>query len=318
MTRSPHPNRTTVRSLVMTARMHAIRAAFIGSERAWPAAGAVLAERMWFTVPPLPRAASRDPTGLPPYEPISVDVDGRTVRGRAYGTGPTVVLVHGWGGWGMQLAAFVGPLTAAGHRVITYDALSHGSSDPGPTGATRSSVMEFVAALKAVVAAYGPPVGVVAHSLGAMAVARAIKDGLELERAVLLAPSQHPTHVTYYLGDQLGFGPRVRDRLLDRVERRVGARLDDYDAAAVGRSVPTPAVLVVHDRDDAHTPYGGGVAIAEAWPDAMLVSTQGLGHHRLLREPGVVAEAVDFLVAPARSPSDALHPLARVRGAAVT
>jgi len=288
-------NRTTVLPLVATLRLRALRAVFLTSERFFPAAGAVLAERIWFTVPPLPRAAGRVPPGLPPYEPFTVDVDGRTVHGRVYGAGPTVVLVHGWGGWGHQLATYVGPLTAAGYRVVTYDALSHGSSDPGPTGARHSSAMEFIAALKAVVAATGPAVGVVAHSLGAMAVAGAIKDGLELERAVFLAPSQHPAHLTTYLGGLLGFGPRVRGRLLDRVERRVGLKLDDFDAAAVGRSAPTPPVLVFHDRDDLHTPHAGAVAIAEAWPDAMLVSTENLGHHRILRDAEVVAEAVDFL-----------------------
>lgn len=295
MTTTPRPNRTTVRSMAATAQQCAVRAAFATSERLLPAAGAVLAERMWFTVPSLPAAANREPAGLPPYERLSVDVDGRTVRGRSYGAGPTVLLVHGWGGWGTQLAAFVAPLTAAGYRVVTYDALSHGSSDPGPTGARHSSAIEFIAVLAAIGAATGPPVGVVAHSLGAMAVAGAIKSGLELERAVFLAPSQHPAHLTYYLGDLLGFGPRVRTRLLDRVERRVGARLDDFDAAAVGRSAPTPPVLVIHDRGDRHTPYAGAVAIAEAWPDAMLISTEGLGHHRILRDPMVVREAVEFI-----------------------
>jgi pimeloyl-ACP methyl ester carboxylesterase len=303
VTTARRPNRTTVRSALPTLRQRTLRATFVASERIAPSVGAMLAERLWFTVPLLPRAASREPTGLPPYEPISVDVDGRTVRGRAYGAGPVVLLVHGWGGWGMQLSPYVAPLTAAGYRVVSYDALSHGRSDPGPTGARSSTVMEFVAALQAVVNAYGPPVGVIAHSLGAMTVARAVKEGLELERAVFLAPSQHPGHLAFYLGDLLGFGPQVRRRLVDRVERRVGARLDDYDAATVGRTGPTPPVLVVHDRGDQHTPYAGAVAIAEAWPHATLVSTDGLGHHRILRESSVVAEAVDFLVERVRAAS---------------
>jgi pimeloyl-ACP methyl ester carboxylesterase len=287
VTTRPRLNRTTV-----------LRAFFAVSEQLAPAVGARLADRIWFTVPPVPRAASREPADLPPYAPFSVDVDGRTVRGRAYGRGPAVVLVHGWGGWGMQLAASIGPLVAAGHRVITYDALSHGSSDPGPAGPKRSSVMEFVSALEAVVAASGPPVAVIAHSLGAMAVARAIKDGLSVDRVVFLAPSQHPGQVAFSLGALLGFGPRVRRRLLDRVERRVGERLDDYDAAAVGRTGRTPPVLVVHDRSDEHTPYEGSVEIAECWPNATLVSTEGLGHFRILRDPGVVADAVTFVLEP--------------------
>lgn len=282
-------------------RGHATRAAFRTAERVLPGVGAVLAERLWFTVPPLPRAAGREPADLPPYEPIEVRVDGRTVRGRAYGSGPLVLLVHGWGGWGMQLAAYVAPLVGSGHRVVLYDALSHGSSDPGPSGARRSSVLELVAGLHAVIETQGEPVAVIAHSLGAMAVADVIKDGLVLERAVLVAPSQHPEHLTFFLADLLGFGPRVRARLVDRVERRVGMRLGDLDAAAVGRAVPTPPTLVVHDRDDPSTPYAGGVAIASAWPDATLVTTSGLGHHRVLRDRAVVADVVGFVAERVRT-----------------
>lgn len=287
--------RTTVAAQAASARLRATRGVFKITERLLPAAGAVLAERLWFTLPPPPRAASREPAGLPPYEPLEVTVDGRTLRGRSYGRGPLVLLVHGWGGWGLQLAPFVAPLVASGHRVITYDAPGHGRSDPGASGARQSSMLEFVTALRAVVAQEGRPVAVVAHSLGAMAAAAAIRGGLELERLVLVAPSQHPEHVTRSLAELLGFGPRVRRRLVERVERRAGITLASLDAAAVGRLVPTPPTLVVHDRDDPSTPYAGGVAIAESWPDATLVTTQGLGHHRVLRDPTTVADAAGFV-----------------------
>jgi hypothetical protein len=35
-----------------------------------------------------------------------------------------------------------------------------------------------------------------------------------------------------------------------------------------------------------------GVAVAEAWPGARLVATDGLGHHRVLADPGVVEAVV--------------------------
>ena len=33
----------------------------------------------------------------------------------------------------------------------------------------------------------------------------------------------------------------------------------------------------------------------QAWPGARMVTTRGLGHHRLVRDPQVIAEAVRFL-----------------------
>jgi pimeloyl-ACP methyl ester carboxylesterase len=51
-------------------------------------------------------------------------------------------------------------------------------------------------------------------------------------------------------------------------------------------STPGP-LLIFHDRRDAKVPLGDGRAIAAAWPGARLVTTQGLGHHRILRSAEV-------------------------------
>src|SRR3712207_7030695 len=64
---------------------------------------------------------------------------------------------------------------------------------------------------------------------------------------------------------------------------------------SLGRAIAMPPTLVVHDRDDAYTPVADGAAIAAAWPDARLRVTSGLGHRRILRDPEVVAEAVEFV-----------------------
>ena len=141
-------------------------------ERVAPALGARWAERLWFTVPP---AGGRRDRLVPPGRPFRVQVYGRTVAGETWGDGsgerPVVYLVHGWGGWRGQLDAFAGPLAEAGHRVVAFDALSHGDADPGPSGPGRSNILELADALTAVVAAHGPAAAVVAHSLGATAAA---------------------------------------------------------------------------------------------------------------------------------------------------
>lgn len=63
--------------------------------------------------------------------PQTTGADGNTLNYEdTGGTGRPVVLIHGWplhlGSWADQLE----PLTAAGHRVITYDRRGFGSSEP--------------------------------------------------------------------------------------------------------------------------------------------------------------------------------------------
>jgi pimeloyl-ACP methyl ester carboxylesterase len=268
-------------------------------EQVAPALGARWAERLWFTVP---RGGGRRDRLLPPGRPFRVQVHGRTVAGEIWGEGagerPVVYLVHGWGGWRNQLDAFAAPLAEAGHRVVAFDALSHGDSDPGPSGPGRSNILELADALTAVVAAHGPAAAVVAHSLGATATAYAMRDGLPVGRAVFVAPMADPLPYTRTFAGRLGFGERTRTRLVRRIERRVGTPLSAFDVPAMAESMATPPLLLVHDRHDAETGWSDSQAIARAWPGARLVTTTGLGHRRILRDPAVAAEVSGFLGSP--------------------
>jgi hypothetical protein len=55
-------------------------------------------------------------------------------------------------------------------------------------------------------------------------------------------------------------------------------------------------LLVVHDRDDGEVAWRDGAAIAAAWPGARLVTSAGLGHRRVLRDPTIQREASAFLL----------------------
>ena len=278
-------------------------------ERVAPAVGARWAERLWFTVP---RAAGgRRDRPVPPGRPLQVRVSGRTVAGEVWGEGPgerpVVYLVHGWGGWGGQLAGFAGPLAEAGNRVIAFDALSHGDSDPGPSGPGRSNVLELADALTAVVAAHGPAAAVVAHSLGATATVYAMHGGLAVDRAVFVAPMADPLPYTRTFAGRLGFAERVRTRMVRRIERRVGMPLSAFAVPDLAATMATPPLLLVHDRQDAETGWSDSDTIARAWPGARLVTTTGLGHRRILRDPGVVAEVTGFVGSPVARSGAAAH-----------
>jgi pimeloyl-ACP methyl ester carboxylesterase len=59
----------------------------------------------------------------------------------------------------------------------------------------------------------------------------------------------------------------------------------------------TAPLLVIHDRDDQDTLWSEGAALADAWPGARMMSTEGLGHRRILREPSVIEAAAEFVTA---------------------
>lgn len=263
------------------------RAAFAAVSRLAPSAAAVVAERLFFS-PGRPRR-SRGEEALGSGEPLALRVEGRHVAAWRWGHGPTVVLLHGWGGRAAQLTSFVGPLVDRGFSVLALDAPGHGRSRRG-----LSSAPQFARALRAATHAVGGVSAVVAHSLGAAATALAIGDGLPVDRVVFLAPPANPAAWVTPFAARLGIPPAVVARMRRRSERRLGLRWADLDVPrlAARRTVP---LLVIHDREDSEVPLRDGAAVAAAWPGARLFETSGLGHNGLLRDPRVVARTVDFL-----------------------
>ena len=134
----------------------------------------------------------------------------------------------------------------------------------------------------------------IAHSLGAAAAVRALTQGLEVGRAVFVGPTGGPRDWAERFRRELGVPAHVMSAMRARSERWLGASWDDFDIPALARSQAVP-LLVIHDRDDAEVPWSDGAAIAAAWPGARLVTTAGLGHRRILRDEGVVSQAVAFV-----------------------
>ena len=143
------------------------------------------------------------------------------------GDRPLVVLVHGWGGRGAQLRAFVPELLEAGYQVVLFDHVGHGYNAPG-----ESSLVHFVRGLQAVVedseARGAKVVGAIGHSLGAAAIGVWLEQARRELRTVLIAP---PTSVERYstlLARRLGIPEPVRRARQERFERKLGRRWSEF------------------------------------------------------------------------------------------
>jgi pimeloyl-ACP methyl ester carboxylesterase len=220
---------------------------------------------------------------------------GDSVATWRWGQGPPVLLVHGWGSRGGRLASYVPALLERGHSAVTFDAPGHGASS-----GRLSSAPQFVKGIEAVSERFGPFAGVIAHSMGGCAVSLAMRDGVRIERAVFLAPVANPGEFSNRFADALGLSDEVMDRMRRRFERRFGYNWQEFDVTRFVDRFSTP-LLVVHDRDDREIPWSDGASIARAWPGAQLVTTQGLGHKRVVDDPDVVSRVLEFLRPPAQA-----------------
>jgi len=283
---SPTPQeRTNVRYSVSE---RLVRAAFPLLGHVAPNAAARLADRLFFT-PPGRRRSPQVEACLATACPGEVRAGSARIPTWSWGTGPTVVLVHGWGGVGGQLRAFVPALLERGFSAVAFDAPGHGRS-----GGRSSSLVEIARALRAVADSRTRVHAVIAHSLGGAATALALREGLRLKRTVLVAAPADPELWVREFARRLAVPPDVLALMRSRVESRLNVRWDDIHVLRLAPSLRTP-LLLVHDRDDAEVRWEDGQALANAWPGARFVTTSGLGHRRILRDPGVVSAAAGFV-----------------------
>jgi pimeloyl-ACP methyl ester carboxylesterase len=230
--------------------------------------------------------------------PFRIRAQGFELQAWSWGDGPTVLLHHGWNGRAAHMAALVRPLLEAGFSVVTYDAPAHGDS-PGRI----TSAPELARVLKEVAAELCGIHSVVAHSIGGAATLLAVRAGLRIERAVLLATPSDLRGFIDLFGEHLGLDTRTRGGMARRVADRFGIEWDEMTVESWARR-SRPPLLVVHDRYDPVVPWSHGAEICSSWENAELLTTTGLGHRGVRRDPKIIARAVSFLRAadlPARS-----------------
>jgi pimeloyl-ACP methyl ester carboxylesterase len=272
-----------------------VRTAFRTVGNVAPGVAARWAEAI-FCRPPRHEARVQDDAFLATGQRFSLASDEGTLAAWTWGTGPTILLVHGWGSRAGRFSVLAPALVAAGFRVVAHDGPGHGESS-----GLLASLPQFAHAVRAVAGALGPVSGIIGHSLGGAAVALAIRQGLSAERAVLLAAPADVEVFSHRFAQRLAIPPAARLVMQRNLEERFGFRWPDINVARLAAGMQVPG-LVIHDASDAEVPLADGQAIARAWPGAELVTTMGLGHRGVLRDGEVVRRVVEFIGAPRPTP----------------
>lgn len=87
---------------------------------------------------------------------------------------------------------------------------------------------------------------------------------------------------------------KVARRLRAAFDRVTGIPAEQMDLTRIGPRLTQPTLLV-HDREDAQAPYADAIELRRAWPAAHTLTTDALGHNRVLADPAVVLAVADFL-----------------------
>ena len=200
-----------------------------------------------------------------------------------------VLLVHGWSGRGTQLSEIATELVKIGYEIISFDAPAHGKS-PGKT----TIMTDFIASIIEIDRQFGPFEVVIGHSLGGMAVMNAIKEGLKVDKAIIIGSGDIVQDVTDDFIAKLGLKPMISELLCKRFENKYGGKMDDYSTykAAANTQIPT---LVIHDKDDPEVSVKAGINIHQHLKNGELLLTEQLGHRKILADDQVIQKIINFI-----------------------
>lgn len=270
--------------------------------------GGHFASKLWFTpweVPISAKGRAKQAGWLEQTTPTSFFVSGQDIKGFTAGTGPTVLLVHGWGEHAASLGGFIAPLVDAGYRVVGIDLPGHGATSRGQT-----DIFELADAVWGVANELGGVRAVVAHSMGGYVTTIALSQGLPVESVVLIAPAINVKKALVKFGEMLSLPQRALDGLRAHIQRRFGADVwERLHGVELAKHFDVPA-LIIHDTDDPQIDIEDSQALARAWSGARFKTTSGLGHSHILRDPEVLTATIRFLAEAANPFQPELVPTA--------
>jgi len=204
-------------------------------------------------------------------------------------SGRKILLVHGWSGRGTQLFKIADELLQNGYSTISFDAPAHGKSEG------KTTIMsEFIASILELEKQYGSFEIAIGHSLGGMSVLNAIKDGLQVKKAVIIGSGDIVHDILEEFVSKLGLKAEITNRLRDHFEEQYQVKMDDFSAYKAAQKIKIP-VLVIHDKDDPEVPVEAGIHINQHLLNSELFLTEALGHRKILGNQNVIKKIIDFI-----------------------
>lgn len=201
-----------------------------------------------------------------------------------------VLLIHGWSGRGTQLVKIADELLTLGYSTVSFDAPAHGKS-----GTNTTIMLEFIASILELEKKYGPFEFAVAHSLGAMSLLNAIKQGFQIKKGVLIGSGNSVDKIVADFISKLKLPALVGTQMKKEFEKKYHAKMEDYAGYVAAKEVKIP-MLVIHDEDDYEVPVDAAYGIVENLENHQLIITKGLGHRKILGDAKVIQHITTFLV----------------------
>ena len=206
-----------------------------------------------------------------------------------------MLLLHGWSGWVGQFKDLIRQVDPNEYTIYAVHPLGHGESHTQESHPGR-----FIEAVFEAHDYVGRPFDVaIGHSLGSAALVYVAAMRSCFDRLVLVSGPATIEGVLNRFARFVNLGEKSKRLFIRKMEATVGLDVDRLDLVTLAPSIEQPTLLV-HDDSDREVPASESKTLNQVFPRSRLVETSGYGHSRLLRDPEVISEIVEFMHLPFR------------------
>ena len=210
--------------------------------------------------------------------------DGSQSRCRVYtaGNGPSVLLVHGWEGSAWSMSTIAKQLLEKNLRVVLFDYPAHGFS-PGK----KTNLMEVSSIIQNISARENGLYALVSHSLGAVCSGHAIKSGINPNHFISIGAPTSMDYIVDVFCSMIGASEATKKGLIDRIEEILQGPYKEDSLSHMAQKFDLKG-LIIHDKDDRMVPYSHAKELSDVWGNSRVVTTEKLGHNRILKNDAVI------------------------------
>ena len=202
-----------------------------------------------------------------------------------------VLFSHGWESNAGRWRSFIPGLVEAGYQVIAFDAPGHGASE-----GKQLHLVIFMDAIQAMFKEFGSFEALVGHSMGAGAsvMSLATQQLPHPKKMVVLGSFAEVREVYNNYATMLGLTPKLETEFNKTIKRLSGYDVPYFSVAQkAGQLHDNTLGLIIHDKQDKTIAIQEARNIAQGWPSAKYIETDGAGHS--LQNDMIFTEVVSFI-----------------------
>jgi pimeloyl-ACP methyl ester carboxylesterase len=225
-------------------------------------------------------------------KPEYIEIEKKKIAVYKFGDGDKkILLTHGWEGQASDFFKMIPVLVESGYQVITFDGPAHGLSM-----GTHSHLFEFVEVIESLSKHFSGFDIAIGHSMGGAATVVANYLSVNFNPQIIIpiaAPNKLETIIETF-ANFVNLDKIVFHSIVNEIEKTTGLKVKDVSLENYLKDLDSK-IMLIHDEDDNMVPYRRVEEIIMKVKVDKVVKTQNLGHFRILRDPNVIQEVLEFI-----------------------